>query len=119
MPWKQQLEASVGLPVKTHKTAENCMRLLRKKQHSVTRPPCVFVVSWTNAQALVSFISESSPIPAKVIILIDREVRFRDAAEQLKSKYAFITRLAASWSEAIEAATCAASELSEIHLQHN
>lgn len=118
-PWKQQLEARAMLPVKAHKTAEKCIRLLRKKQHSQTRPPCVFLVSWANAPTLLPYINESSHVIAKVILLCDTDMcrgRGRDAAENLASMYPFVINLAGSWSEAVEAATAATLELQTLCL---
>lgn len=113
--WKQQLETRAKLPVKAHKTAEKCIRLLRKKQHSSSRPPCVFLISWANAPTLLPYINDSSHVAARAIVLVDTDMcrgRGREAAEQLKRQYPFVICLAASWPEAVEAATDAA-----VHLQ--
>lgn len=118
MSWKAQLEARAQLPVKAHKTAEKCIRLLRKKQHSQVRPPCVFLVSWANAPTLLPYINESPHVVAKAILLCDTDMcrgRGRDAAEKLASVYPFVSSLAASWSDAVEAATAAAIELQTLH----
>jgi hypothetical protein len=112
--WKQQLEARARLPVKAHKTAEKCIRLLRKKQHSSSRPPCVFLISWANAPTLLPYINDSPHVTARAIILVDTDMcrgRGREAAEKLKLQYPFVTCLAASWSEAVEAATHATADL--------
>jgi len=113
--WKHQLEARAKLPVKAHKTAEKCIRLLRKKQHSSTRPPCVFLISWANAPTLLPYINDSSHVAARAIVLVDTDMcrgRGREAAEQLKRQYPFVICLAASWPEAVEAAADAV-----VHLQ--
>jgi len=106
--WKKQLEAATGIQVKTHKTSEKCIRLLRKKQHSQARPPCVFLVSWANAPTLLPFLGDSPNIIAKVILLCDTDMcrgRNRDAVERLASGYPFVAHLAASWADAVEAAS--------------
>merc|ERR1711916_340717 len=56
---KQQLEACSGAAVKTHKTADNCIRLFRKKQRAQGRPPCVILASWTNAAAVLQYRSQA------------------------------------------------------------
>merc|ERR1712232_397411 len=54
-----ELQASAnGVAVKAHKTAEKCMRLLRKKRASrersqQVRPVAIYLVSWANAPTLV------------------------------------------------------------------
>merc|ERR1712137_154854 len=81
---KQQLEARSGAAVKTHQTADNCIRLFRKKQRAQGRPPCVILVSWTNAPALLSYLAEANHVSARVIVLCDaRSCRKNQGAEQL------------------------------------
>jgi len=102
--WKKQLESATCIQVKTHKTSEKCIRLLKKKQHSQTRPPCVFLVSWANAPTLLPFLSDSPNITARVILLCDTDMcrgRNRDAAERLASCYPFVAHLADSWADAV------------------
>lgn len=68
---REQLEKETHVAVKCYRTADMCMRLLRKKQH-FTNPNVlrILLVSWSNAPALVSFLEEHS-LAAKVIILCD------------------------------------------------
>merc|ERR1712072_394044 len=69
---KDQLEAEMQVSVKCYRTADMCMRLLRKKQHVQSKTvPRFFLVSWSNAPSLVSFLSEENCLMAKVIILCD------------------------------------------------
>jgi hypothetical protein len=116
--WKKQLEVATGIQVKTHKTSEKCIRLLRKKQHSQARPPCVFLVSWANAPTLLPFLGESPNITAKVILLCDTDMcrgRNRDAAEKLASGYPFVVHLAASWADAVGIASSLVGEFQGLH----
>jgi hypothetical protein len=117
--WKKQLETATGIQVKTHKTSEKCIRLLRKKQHSQARPPCVFLVSWANAPTLLPFLADSPNILAKVILLCDTDMcrgRNRDAADRLASGFPFVAHLAASWADAVEAASILVGELNGFEL---
>jgi len=108
---KAQLEAEVQLPVKAHKSAENVIRLLRKKQRAQGRPPCVFVVSWANAGALLPFLNEFQQVSAKVVVLCDaRGGRRQDGSEEQYSQYPFVEKVAGSWSEAVHAAGKAVAE---------
>lgn len=110
-PWKELLEKETGETVKGHKTAENCIRLLRKKQHSQARPPCVFLVSWANAPTLLPYLSQSPHVTAKVILLCDMcRGRSRDDAEKLAAAYPFVTHVAACWTDALAAASKAVAE---------
>lgn len=116
--WKKQLEVATGIQVKTHKTSEKCIRLLRKKQHSQARPPCVFLVSWANAPTLLPFLADSPNIVSKVILLCDTDMcrgRNRDAADRLASGYPFVAHLAASWADAVEAASMLVGEFQGQH----
>lgn len=102
---KAQLEAGSGAVVKTHKTAENCIRLFRKKQRAQGRPPCVILVSWANAPALLSYLAECDHILAKVVVLCDaRSCRKNESAEQLVAQYPFIEKVVTTWDEAVESA---------------
>jgi len=69
---KEQLESEMCMPIKCYRTADMCMRLLRKKQNLQGKTFFrVFLVSWSNAPSLVSFLSEDNSFVAKVIILCD------------------------------------------------
>lgn len=117
--WKKQLEAATHIQVKTHKTSEKCIRLLKKKQHSQARPPCVFLVSWANAATLLPFLSQSPNITARVILLCDTDMcrgRNHDAAERLASCYQFVAHLADSWADAVVVASQLVEELQGTHL---
>lgn len=108
---KAQLEAEVQLPVKAHKSAENVIRLLRKKQRAHGRPPCVFVVSWANAGALLPFLNEFQQVPAKVVVLCDaRGGRRQDGSDEMFNQYPFVEKVASNWTEAVHAAGKAAAE---------
>lgn len=108
---KAQLEAEVQLPVKAHKSAENVIRLLRKKQRAQGRPPCVFVVSWANAGALLPFLNEFQQVSAKVVVLCDaRGGRRQDGSEEMFNQYPFVEKVASNWTEAVHAAGKAVAE---------
>lgn len=108
---KAQLEAEVQLPVKAHKSAENVIRLLRKKQRAQGRPPCVFVVSWANAGALLPFLNEFQQVSAKVVVLCDaRGGRRQDGSDEMFNQYPFVEKVAGSWTEAVHAAGKAVAE---------
>lgn len=116
--WKRQLEAATRIQVKTHKTSEKCIRLLRKKQRSQARPPCVFLVSWANAPTLLPFLGESPNTTYQVILLCDTDMcrgRNRDAAERLASCYPFAAHLAASWDDAVVVASRLVRELQGLY----
>merc|ERR1712137_1343160 len=100
---REELETKAGMTVKTHKTAENCIRLFRKKQRAQGRPPCVLLVSWANAPALLSYLAEASHVSAKVVVLQDgRSRQTKEGFDQLTSQFSFIERVAATWEEAVE-----------------
>jgi len=104
---RAELEKEVGVPVKMHRTADKCMRLLQKKkpwrEMSAARPPCVFLVSWANAPALVPYLSRAPHERTRVIVLCDLcKSRGRDAAERWTQQYPVVEKVAASWTEAIE-----------------
>jgi len=113
---KSQLEAEVQLPVKAHKSAENVIRLLRKKQRAQGRPPCVFVVSWANAGALLPFLNEFQHVSAKVVVLCDsRGGRRQDGSDDMFKQYPFVEKVAGSWNEAVHAAGKAVAEFQVAH----
>jgi len=69
---KDQLESKMNTNVKCYRTADMCMRLLRKKQHFQSKSNFrLFLVSWSNAPALVSFLEEEQFLVGKVIVLCD------------------------------------------------
>jgi len=110
---KQQLEARSGAAVKTHKTADNCIRLFRKKQRAQGRPPCVILVSWTNAPALLQYLREAgSHVNAKVVVLCDsRSCRKGDSADDFSAGYPNLWSVATSWEEALESVCNAVAEM--------
>lgn len=101
---KQQLEARSGAAVKTHKTADNCIRLFRKKQRAQGRPPCVILVSWTNAPALLQYLKEAgSHVNAKVVVLCDaRSCRKGDSVDDFSASYPNLWSVATTWEDALE-----------------
>ncbi|CAE8702078.1 unnamed protein product, partial [Polarella glacialis] len=78
---RDELETAVGMAVKSHKTAEKGIRLLRKKERAQAERdgkkktaairPLVFLVSWANAQDLVSYLQASEALSAKAVVLCD------------------------------------------------
>jgi len=109
---KDQLEHAAGVTVKTHKTAENCIRLFRKKQRAQGRPPCVILVSWANAASLLQYLSEAKHVAAKVVVLCDaRSCRKTESVDQLSADFPFIEKIATTWEAAVEAASHAVSTL--------
>lgn len=102
---KDELERVCGTTVKTHKTAENCIRLFRKKQRAQGRPPCVLLVSWANAPALLGYLQEAQHISCKVVVLCDaRSCRKNESADQLIVQFPFVEKIATTWEEAVESA---------------
>jgi len=102
---KAQLETGSGTIVKTHKTAKNCIRLFRKKQWAQGRPPCVILVSWANAPALLSYLADADHVAAKVVVLCDaRSCRKNESADQLVAQFPFIEKIVTTWDEAVESA---------------
>lgn len=103
---KEQLEAELGVPVKTYRTAEMCTRLLKKKSHwsanSVTR---LFLVSWANAQLLVPFLTkEAADVAATVIVLCDTcGSKGCNKAEEWAKQFAVVDTVATTWPQAVEA----------------
>lgn len=100
-PMREQLQNASGINVKTHRTAENCLRLLRKKRNASGRPPCVFLSSLANAPALLAFLSEADHMHAKVVVLA--ETRRHEAGAALQQQYPALTEVAKSWQEAVQA----------------
>jgi len=108
---KQQLESRCGSSVKTHKTAENCIRLFRKKQRAQGRPPCVILVSWANAPGLLQYLSEATHVSAKVVVLCDaRSCRKNESADQLAAQFPFIYKIETTWEAAVESACQAVAD---------
>lgn len=110
---KQQLEACSRATVKTHKTADNCIRLFRKKQRAQGRPPCVILVSWTNAPALLQYLGEAgSHVNAKVVVLCDaRSCRKGDSGSDFSASYPNLCSVATSWEEALSSVCSAIADL--------
>jgi hypothetical protein len=104
--WKEQLESETQMSVKTYRTAEMCIRLLRKKRHWQTKSVArCFLVSWANAQSLVPFLSEQPPsLAAKVVILCDTcGNRGFNKADNWKRQYPLVECVATTWPQAVEA----------------
>merc|ERR1712137_711667 len=100
---REELETKAGMTVKTHKTAENCIRLFRKKQRAQGRPPCVILASWANAPALLSYLAEAPHVNAKVVVLCDaRSCRKNESADQLAAQFPFVDSIVTTWEEALE-----------------
>lgn len=104
-PLKTELETETGVPVKTYRTADMCMRLLRKKRHwqgkDVAR---LFLVSWANAQVLVPYLNESQHIAARVVVLCDTcGTRGCNKAEAWAQQFSFVTTVANTWPQAVAA----------------
>jgi len=109
---KDQLENAAGVTVKTHKTAENCIRLFRKKQRAQGRPPCVILVSWANSMPLLQYLAEAQHVTAKVVVLCDaRSCRKTESVDQLSVDFPFVEKIATTWEAAVEAASNAVSAL--------
>jgi len=108
---KDELERRSNTSVKTHKTAENCIRLFRKKQRAQGRPPCVILVSWANAPSLLAYLDQANHVTASVVVLCDaRSCRKNESAEELAAQYPNrITKVATTWEEAVNAACAAAA----------
>lgn len=101
---KDQLESELCVPVKTYRTADMCMRLLRKKRHwqskSVER---FFLVSWANAQMLIPFLSEEPSLAAKVVVLCDTcGSRGCSKAEVWAQQYPIVDVVATAWPQAVD-----------------
>jgi hypothetical protein len=110
---KQQLESRSGAAVKTHKTADNCIRLFRKKQRAQGRPPCIILVSWTNASALLQYLKEAgSHVNAKVVVLCDaRSCRKGDTVDDFSANYPNLWSVATTWEESLDSVCNAIAEL--------
>merc|ERR1712150_99595 len=99
-----ELESRSGASVKSHKTAENCIRLFRKKQRAQGRPPCVILVSWANAPALLTYLAEAQHVATKVVVLCDaRSCRKNESADQMCASFPFVQKIATTWEEAVGA----------------
>jgi len=109
---KQQLEVRAGAVVKTHKTADNCIRLFRKKQRAQGRPPCVILVSWTNAPGLLQYLRDAGAhVNAKVVVLCDaRSCRKGDSVDDFSASHPNLRSVATSWEEALESVCDAVAE---------
>jgi len=110
-PQRQELEDETGASVKAHKSAENCIRLLRKKQNAQGRPPCVILVSWANAGALLPFLNECTNINVKVVVLCESASRKRDGLDSLSSRYPFVEKVVFQWADAVQAVGLAVAEM--------
>lgn len=108
---RQQLEGETGIAVKAHKSAENCIRLLRKKQNAQGRPPCVILVSWANAGALLPFLNEGTNVNAKVVVLCESSLRKKDGLDSLVSRYPFVEKVVFHWADAVQAVGLAVAEM--------
>lgn len=104
---KLELEKTVQIPVKAHKTAEKCMRLLQKKKRSLeergeVRPPSVFLVSWSNAPALVPYLSEVSREATKVVVLCDLcGPKGCESASRWSRHFPLVNAIAKTWEQGI------------------
>lgn len=103
---KTELEARTQAPVKAHKSAEKCLRLLRKKKNSLTRPPSVFLISWACVTPMLQMLRDEPHMVRKVIVLADqlRGRRDEDVAN-MKAAYPFLISVTYTWQEAIDEAT--------------
>jgi hypothetical protein len=105
---RDELELKTGAPVKTHKTADNCIRLFRKKQRAQGRPPCVILVSAANALALLDYLGGAGAhVTARVIILCDARTSKRAETMQDFTSLPQFSTVVNSWEDAV-AAVCAA-----------
>jgi hypothetical protein len=97
----------------SHKTADNCIRLFRKKQRAQGRPPCVILVSWTKAPALLQYLTEAGAhVNAKVVVLCDaRSGRKGDSVKDFSANYPNLWSVATSWEEALDSICSAVAEL--------
>lgn len=106
---KLTLEARTGLTLRSHKTAEMCIRLLQKKQQWRERRPQplrVFLVSWPNAPVLVPYLNQCFGSCSKVVVVCDScRSKALESARSWARQFPIITQVAASWEEAIDAAS--------------
>eukprot|EP00435_Cladocopium_sp_Y103_P074613 s968_g50.t1 len=110
--FREELESAIGVAAKSHKTAEKCMRLLKKKQRVQAERgrrfqkarPLIFLVSWANAQELVEFLQEAQHMPPmKVVVLCDTNgPRTRATAERWAREMPVVETVAATWPEAVK-----------------
>lgn len=113
---KKELERAIKIPVRAHKTAEKCMRLIQKKKRNLenrqARPPTVFLISWANAPTLVPYLCEVSEQSTKVIVLCDLcGCRGRDHARRWSRHFPLVDCVADSWQQAVEQVAVAVSAL--------
>lgn len=102
-PLKASLEDRIGQSVKAHKSADKCLRFLRKKQHVQGRPPCVFLLSFSNAPQLLEQFDTLQHLVKGVVVLVDRS---RNTVEEAREKLGGLYRHAifvSSWPEAADA----------------
>jgi hypothetical protein len=102
---KEELEAETQMPVKTYRTAEMCIRLLRKKRHWQTKSVSrFFLVSWANAQSLVPFLSTQPSLAPRVVVLCDTcGSRGCGKAEAWRRDHPIVEAVATSWPQALSA----------------
>jgi len=118
---RAQLEAAVQVPAKSHKTAEKCIRLLQKKRRALEKVQAwflsLFLVSWTNAPALVQYLAEATHVTSAVVVLCDTcSNRVREAAETWAGQEPaarIVKEVCASWPEALVALRAAAAKATE------
>lgn len=116
--FRERLEARTCLVVKAHKTAENCIRLLQKKQHWRADAPQpqrrifrVFLVSWANAPVLLPYLEQSLKPWSKVIVLCDeRRSRGVQATQGWIKQFTIVESVALSKDEALEAVVQAVAQ---------
>jgi hypothetical protein len=106
---KEELESETKLPVKTYRTAEMCIRLLRKKRHCHSKLVSrVFLVSWANAQSLVPFLSHYDSLAPRVVVLCDTcGSRGCGKAEAWRRDFPIVEAIATSWPQALSAVKAA------------
>jgi hypothetical protein len=109
---KDEIEAEVKAPVKCYRTAEMCMRLLRKKELFTSTPVSrMFLVSATNARALMPFLDERSSPTDKVIVLCDTcGSKGCSKTDSWSQQYPQIFAVATNWQDAINAVKQCVSE---------
>lgn len=103
------LETTTKIPVKAHRTAEKCIRLLQKKSRGEAAlkavPESVFLISWANAPALVDYLHQANHVTAKAVVLCDQcGAKVRTSAQRWALQYPLVDTVAASWEEAVSAA---------------
>eukprot|EP00929_Paragymnodinium_shiwhaense_P014360 TRINITY_DN122266_c0_g1_i1.p1 TRINITY_DN122266_c0_g1~~TRINITY_DN122266_c0_g1_i1.p1 ORF type:complete len:974 (-),score=209.81 TRINITY_DN122266_c0_g1_i1:87-2675(-) len=104
---------AMAVSVKGHKTAEKCMRLLRKKRQArersqAARPACIYLVSYANALPLVPYLAElrktgrNQDFVAVVVFCDLCGSKGRESAQRLVRDYdgMLLTYVATTWEEA-------------------